>query len=58
MIKCCRPLKVEVFRIEDPELLEKSGWKPAEVAPYRGTHGMVPWEGEPQKNAARGIGQV
>ncbi|KAA8618293.1 hypothetical protein SMACR_08626, partial [Sordaria macrospora] len=29
MIKCCRPLKVEVFRFEDKELLDRSGWKPA-----------------------------
>ncbi|WPJ62727.1 hypothetical protein SMAC4_08626 [Sordaria macrospora] len=31
MIKCCRPLKVEVFRFEDKELLDRSGWKPADV---------------------------
>jgi len=57
MIKCCRPLKVEVFRLEDTGLLERSGWKPAPVAPYHGLHGMKVWEGEPQKNAAQGEGQ-
>ncbi|KAL0465162.1 hypothetical protein QR685DRAFT_539508 [Neurospora intermedia] len=41
MIKCCRPLKVEVFRLEDKELLPRNGWKPAEKANYRGRHGLV-----------------
>ncbi|KAF6807616.1 meiotic chromosome segregation protein [Colletotrichum sojae] len=41
MIKCCRPLKVEVFRLEDEGLLERGGWKPAEVSPYKGRHGMT-----------------
>ncbi|KAF7542286.1 hypothetical protein G7Z17_g11709 [Cylindrodendrum hubeiense] len=40
MIKCCRPLKVEVYRLADESLLEKSGWKPAEVSAYAGRHGM------------------
>lgn len=40
MIKCCRPLKVEVFKLKDPSVLEKQGWKPSEVAPYRGRHGL------------------
>ncbi|OLN97917.1 Uncharacterized protein C11D3.03c [Colletotrichum chlorophyti] len=40
MIKCCRPLKVEVFRLEDEGLLERGGWKPAEVSQYAGRHGM------------------
>ncbi|GJD01365.1 meiotic chromosome segregation protein [Colletotrichum higginsianum] len=40
MIKCCRPLKVEVFRLEDEGLLQRGGWKPAEVSQYRGRHGM------------------
>ncbi|KAK9772711.1 hypothetical protein SCAR479_10581 [Seiridium cardinale] len=46
MIKCCRPLKVEVFRLEDPAILERGGWKPAEVAPYRGNHGIAIPQGE------------
>lgn len=40
MIKCCRPLKVEVYRLADESLLEKSGWKPAETSAYAGRHGM------------------
>ncbi|KAI8257702.1 hypothetical protein K4K58_003777 [Colletotrichum sp. SAR11_239] len=40
MIKCCRPLKVEVFKLEDDSLLQRGGWKPAEVSPYKGHHGM------------------
>ncbi|KAK2017397.1 hypothetical protein LZ32DRAFT_614497 [Colletotrichum eremochloae] len=40
MIKCCRPLKVEVFRLEDETLLERGGWKPAEASRYKGRHGM------------------
>lgn len=46
MIKCCRPLKVEVFHLEDETLLDRSGWKPAEPANYKGLHGMVVVEGE------------
>ncbi|EFQ34365.1 hypothetical protein CGRA01v4_13815 [Colletotrichum graminicola] len=40
MIKCCRPLTVEVFRLEDENLLERGGWKPAEASQYKGRHGM------------------
>ena len=40
MIKCCRPLKVEVFRLQDESLLEKGGWKPAEISGYSGHHGL------------------
>ncbi|KAF0327513.1 hypothetical protein GQ607_005374 [Colletotrichum asianum] len=40
MIKCCRPLKVEVFKLEDEAMLQRGGWKPAEVSPYKGQHGM------------------
>lgn len=40
MIKCCRPLKVEVYRLEDQTLLEKAGWKPAEISGYTGSHGL------------------
>ncbi|ROT42688.1 meiotic chromosome segregation protein [Sodiomyces alkalinus F11] len=46
MVKCCRPLKVEVFRLEDPSLLVRGGRKPAEVAPYKGVHGMIVPRGE------------
>ncbi|KAI0121664.1 hypothetical protein BJ170DRAFT_643810 [Xylariales sp. AK1849] len=51
MVKCCRPLKVEVFRLEDASLLGNSGWKPAEVAPYRGNHGLFIPEGEHEKRS-------
>ena len=47
MLKCCRPLKVEVFRLADDKLLQRLGWKPAEPARYDGVHGMVIVEGEP-----------
>ncbi|VUC31005.1 unnamed protein product [Clonostachys rosea] len=40
MIKCCRPLKVELFRIADDSLLNTSGWAPAEKSAYAGRHGM------------------
>ncbi|KAJ4107905.1 hypothetical protein NW760_008752 [Fusarium oxysporum] len=40
MIKCCRPLKVEVYRLKDESLLQKGGWKPAEVSGYKGRHGL------------------
>ena len=46
MIKCCRPLKVEVFKVDDESLLGKQGWKPAEKAPYHGSHGMAIPQGE------------
>lgn len=40
MIKCCRPLQVQVFELEDEQLLSKGGWTPAEVSKYRERHGM------------------
>ncbi|KAL2882654.1 hypothetical protein SGCOL_001859 [Colletotrichum sp. CLE4] len=49
MIKCCRPLKVEVFRLEDEGLLQRGGWKPAEVSKYSGRHGMEIPLGEVRK---------
>ncbi|KAI0018498.1 hypothetical protein F4780DRAFT_781343 [Xylariomycetidae sp. FL0641] len=48
MVECCRPLRVEVFRLADEGLLESAGWKPAEPAPYHGNHGMRIPEGEYQ----------
>ncbi|KAI3395699.1 hypothetical protein diail_997 [Diaporthe ilicicola] len=50
MIKCCRPLKVEVFRLEDERLLKSGGWKPAETSPYQGRHGMHVPVGEHEAN--------
>ncbi|KAI4863329.1 hypothetical protein F4820DRAFT_377121 [Hypoxylon rubiginosum] len=49
MVKCCRPLQVQVFQLQDETLLQRSGWKPAEPAPYRGMHGMLVPEGEQQQ---------
>jgi hypothetical protein len=46
MIKCCRPLHVQVYELEDEEFLAKKGWKPSETAPYKGMHGMKLLEGE------------
>ncbi|KAK4642751.1 hypothetical protein QC761_400370 [Podospora bellae-mahoneyi] len=40
MEKCCRPLKVEVFRLEDGGLLEREGWRKAEESGYKGGHGL------------------
>ncbi|KAI0159602.1 hypothetical protein GGR57DRAFT_431534 [Xylariaceae sp. FL1272] len=48
MIKCCRPLKVEVYRLQDEDLLHHGGWQPAQVSSYRGMHGMMVPEGEHQ----------
>lgn len=46
MIKCCRPLKVEVFRMTDEEILKKGGWVSAEKSQYQGMHGMLVPVGE------------
>lgn len=39
MLKCCRPLGVEVSKIIDPAVLKH--WQPPEPAPYRGMHGIT-----------------
>jgi len=44
MLDCCRPLKVEVFRLKDEKVLE--GWREPEVAKYAGRHGMTVPSGE------------
>ncbi|KAG6038609.1 hypothetical protein E4U41_003979 [Claviceps citrina] len=41
MVKCCRPLHVQVYALQDGELLGRLGWKPAEVSAYTGRHGIV-----------------
>lgn len=46
MIKVCRPLHVKVYQLQDKELLQKSGWKPAETSAYKGGHGVFSPEGE------------
>ncbi|KAI1342423.1 hypothetical protein F5Y15DRAFT_372730 [Xylariaceae sp. FL0016] len=48
MIKCCRPLNVEVYKLEDESFLQTNGWKTAEVSPYKGMHGMAIPVGEKQ----------
>ncbi|RYP36692.1 hypothetical protein DL768_010928 [Monosporascus sp. mg162] len=48
MIKCCRPLKVEVFKLRDGAFLERRGWRPAEPALYKGMHGISIPRGEYQ----------
>ncbi len=44
MLECCRPLKVEVFKIDDGAVL--AGWKRPQPPAYRGKHGMVVPSGE------------
>jgi len=39
MLKCCRPLGVEVLKIADPAVLKN--WQPPEPASYRGMHGIT-----------------
>ena len=46
MIKCCRPLHVQVYELGDGGFLSRNGWKVAEPANYKGMHGMKPLEGE------------
>jgi uncharacterized protein YcgI (DUF1989 family)/GrpB-like predicted nucleotidyltransferase (UPF0157 family) len=38
MIDCCRPLKVEVFKMTDDTVLRN--WKPFQPPAYQGVHGM------------------
>jgi len=46
MIKCCRPLKVEVFRLDDEDKILAQKWTGAERPDYRGRHGLTVPEGE------------
>lgn len=46
MARCCRPLRVQVFRLGDPGLLARLGWEPAQVARYAGMHGITAPLGE------------
>jgi uncharacterized protein YcgI (DUF1989 family) len=39
MLDCCRPLKVDVFVLEDREAV-LGGWRPFERSAYAGKHGM------------------
>jgi uncharacterized protein YcgI (DUF1989 family) len=47
MVECCRPLKVEVFKLEDEAVLE--GWRQPQVPAYEGRHGMGVPLGEKQQ---------
>ena len=38
MIDCCRPLKVEVYQLQDDSILKD--WKPPETPAYKGMHGL------------------
>lgn len=38
MLDCCRPLKVEVFKLDDENILKD--WKQFESPDYAGRHGM------------------
>ncbi|ETN45263.1 uncharacterized protein HMPREF1541_09094 [Cyphellophora europaea CBS 101466] len=42
----CRPLRVEVFVLEDEGLLEREGWRESVVSGYKGMHGMKVPSGE------------
>ena len=40
MIKCCRPLKVEAWRLTDEDAVLAGRWTEAQPSQYKGTHGM------------------
>ena len=44
MLECCRPLKVEVFKLDDEGVLDN--WKKPQPPKYRGSHGMQVPAGE------------
>lgn len=46
MVKCCRPLKVEVFRLEKEDEVLGGRWVEAKRPEYNGLHGMMVPEGE------------
>jgi len=48
-----RPLHVQVFRLQDPRLFDELEWKPAEVSPYKGMHGVISPLGEADAPKAR-----
>jgi uncharacterized protein YcgI (DUF1989 family) len=49
MREVCRPLKVEVWALEDEGVLEREGWKESQVVRgYKGNHGMNVPLGESQ----------
>ena len=46
MVRCCRPLKVDVFQLEDKEAVLGKWWQGAKRPEYTGLHGIVVPEGE------------
>lgn len=54
MKEVCRPLKVEVWRLEDEGLLEREGWRESVVSGYQGRHGMVVPAGEGVEGVVQG----
>lgn len=44
MIDCCRPLKIELFKLNDEDVLK--GWKVPQPAAYKGAHGLTVPTGE------------
>ncbi len=46
MINCCRPLKVEVFKMVDEAKILAGKWETAQRPDYRGAHGMTVPEGD------------
>ena len=39
MLKCCRPLGVEIFSLTEPTILKD--WQSPKTAAYRGMHGIT-----------------
>jgi len=52
MVKCCRPLKVDVFQLQEENALRDMGWKPAGVSQYQGQHGVSSPSGEHEAKTA------
>jgi uncharacterized protein YcgI (DUF1989 family) len=46
MRKCCRPLRVELWKMDDEDAVLGKSWTPPERPRYRGLHGMSIPEGE------------
>lgn len=38
MVECCRPLGIEVYKINDEGVLKD--WEPPKVVAYKGNHGL------------------
>ena len=51
MRDCCRPLKVEVWKLENESAVLSGDWRPPELPAYRGLHGLNIPEGEAANRA-------